>query len=296
MGLKKTICTLLCLMMCVSFSYSQSKIGYSQKGRASYYANRFQGQRTASGEKYNNNALTAAHPKLPFNTMVKVTNLANGKSVIVRVNDRGPFSKARILDVSRTAAKALSIIGNGTGLVTLEVVGLDGKVTATDADLLTLKARMKQQDMEAEHQQRERTVMVLAAHRKKLADQSQKAGEKLEEENRKAEEVFNNRFIANNAYSIWGTPKSPKGFGIQIASFTDLANARDEAKSLNSAKINEVYIQVALEHGQKLYRVVVGNFQAKRDAKKYVPTIEKAGYEGFVTKHPDNKQLAITSK
>lgn len=91
-------------------------------GIASYYAEEFNGRRTASGEVYDMEELTAAHPTLPFNTRVKVTNLENGKSVVVRINDRGPFKKGRILDLSYRAARVIGLVSEGTAPVRLEVV------------------------------------------------------------------------------------------------------------------------------------------------------------------------------
>lgn len=82
-----------------------------ETGIASVYASKFQGRRTASGERYNSKALTAAHPSLPFGSLVRVTSLSNGKTVVVRINDRGPFVEGRILDVSRAAAQALRLRG-----------------------------------------------------------------------------------------------------------------------------------------------------------------------------------------
>ncbi|CUS79652.1 rare lipoprotein A [Candidatus Kryptobacter tengchongensis] len=95
-----------------------------QVGVASYYGVEFHGRPTTSGETYDMNALTAAHPTLPIGTLVKVTNLANNKSVIVRINDRGPFKKNRIIDVSYEAAKQLGFINDGTALVKIEVIEL----------------------------------------------------------------------------------------------------------------------------------------------------------------------------
>lgn len=89
-------------------------------GWASYYKS---GQRTANGERYIPNGLTAAHRSLPFGTRVLVTNLRNGKSVIVRINDRGPFIKSRIIDLSLGAARAVGITGSGVGKVKIVVLG-----------------------------------------------------------------------------------------------------------------------------------------------------------------------------
>ncbi|PJI48917.1 MAG: septal ring lytic transglycosylase RlpA family lipoprotein [Pseudomonas sp.] len=94
--------------------------GYRAEGTASYYGKAHHGKRTASGERFNQNALTAAHRTLPFGTRVKVTNLDNGRSVVVRINDRGPFGRGRIIDVSKAAAEQLNMLRSGTAPVRLE--------------------------------------------------------------------------------------------------------------------------------------------------------------------------------
>lgn len=91
-----------------------------QEGRASFYADRFQGRPTASGEPYDSASLTAAHRSLPFGTMVKVTNLRNDKSVVVTINDRGPHLPNRIIDLSKAAAKRLNFIERGITRVRIE--------------------------------------------------------------------------------------------------------------------------------------------------------------------------------
>ncbi|HEX2764729.1 MAG TPA: septal ring lytic transglycosylase RlpA family protein [Allosphingosinicella sp.] len=92
------------------------------QGRASYYGNELAGNRTASGERFNPSAMTAAHRTLPLGTRLRVTNVANGLSVVVRVNDRGPFIRSRVLDVSLGAAKAIGMVRSGTAEVRLERV------------------------------------------------------------------------------------------------------------------------------------------------------------------------------
>lgn len=91
-------------------------------GVASFYADRFHGQRTASGERFDNQAYTAAHRTLPFGTRVRVTNPATGASVVVRINDRGPFTRGRTIDVSRVAAEELGLVRTGHGTVELELL------------------------------------------------------------------------------------------------------------------------------------------------------------------------------
>ena len=91
-------------------------------GIASFYAKKFHGRRTANGETFNNNALTAAHKTLPFGSKVKVINLQNRKSVVVRINDRGPFIRGRIIDLSVAAAKKIDLGHHGTARVKLELL------------------------------------------------------------------------------------------------------------------------------------------------------------------------------
>jgi rare lipoprotein A len=92
------------------------------KGMSSYYADKFDGKVTASGEIFNQALYTAAHKTLPFGTMLKVTRISNGKSVVVRVNDRGPFVEGRIIDLSLAAAKEIGLVIDGVAEVTIEVL------------------------------------------------------------------------------------------------------------------------------------------------------------------------------
>ena len=90
------------------------------QGHASYYGNELAGNRTANGERFNPQAMTAAHRTLPFGTKLRVTNLSNGKSVVVRINDRGPFVKKRLIDLSLGSARKISMVGAGQAMVKLE--------------------------------------------------------------------------------------------------------------------------------------------------------------------------------
>lgn len=94
-----------------------------KSGIASWYGPGFHGRRTANGERYNQNSFTAAHKSLPFGTQVLVTNLVTGRSVMVRINDRGPFVRGRVIDLSAGAARAIGVYGSGTAPVALEIVG-----------------------------------------------------------------------------------------------------------------------------------------------------------------------------
>ena len=96
--------------------------GRVETGYASYYGDEFEGRRTANGERYDGDELTAAHRTLPFGTMIRVTHVANGRAVTCRVNDRGPHRKGRIVDLSHRAAEALGMLREGVCKVKLEVL------------------------------------------------------------------------------------------------------------------------------------------------------------------------------
>ncbi len=110
----------LSLFLCVFLFCSCGKY-ITETGVASYYSDSFNGKQTANGERFNNKDLTAAHKTLPFGTKVKVLNPKNGKSVKVRINDRGPFVKGRVLDLSFAAAEALHMIDRGVMKVTASI-------------------------------------------------------------------------------------------------------------------------------------------------------------------------------
>ena len=106
------------------------KLGYEQRGIASWYGHPYHGRATASGEIYDMERLTAAHPRLPFGVTTRVENLLNGKTVEVKINDRGPFVKGRIIDLSRAAARQIDLLGPGTARVRIRVVAAPASVLA----------------------------------------------------------------------------------------------------------------------------------------------------------------------
>lgn len=114
-----TLTVLFLLFPVVSYVSAQE---FRQYGNASWYGSDFHGRPTASGESYDMHEFTGAHRDLPFGTVIKVKNLRNGREVVVRVNDRGPYIKSRIVDLSRAAASMLGIVSRGTARVSIEVI------------------------------------------------------------------------------------------------------------------------------------------------------------------------------
>ncbi len=110
--------------------YPAVDYGYDESGIASWYGSKFHGGRTANGEIFDMNALSAAHRTLPLPSVVRVTNLENGRSMVLRVNDRGPFARGRIIDVSRRAAQLLGFHRNGTARVRVRIMASESRVLA----------------------------------------------------------------------------------------------------------------------------------------------------------------------
>jgi rare lipoprotein A len=142
---------------CRSGTRDRVRIGWTERGEASWYGNPFHGQRTASGERYDMYLMTAAHRELPIGTVVEVTNLANDRRVQVRINDRGPFVRGRIIDLSYGAATELDMVRTGTADIELRVVEM-GQLRLPADTVLTVQV--------GAFQTRERADALL----KKIAD------------------------------------------------------------------------------------------------------------------------------
>jgi rare lipoprotein A len=256
--IKKTLITLSLFVL--SFS-AIAQTGYKEKGSASYYAGKFNGRKTASGEIFDSRKLTAAHRTLKFGTMVKVTNTKNNKSVVVKVNDRGPFAHNRVIDLSQEAANQIDMVQAGTAVVVLEVVGEDGKVS-------TPKTQKDE-------------IVLIDPDKNIKPDKSDKPNKNNPKEN-----IPDSAFVTGNTYNMWGKVKNPKGFGLQVGSYGDIENAKDLCKSLMKEGIEESYIQVGWS-GKKTYRILIGAFQNEKEGEKYQPAVKKAGLQGFMKRHFD---------
>jgi rare lipoprotein A len=249
---------IICLIACIKPLYSQEKQKFTQTGMASYYAGKFNGRKTANGEIYDSKKLTAAHRTLKFGSMVKVTNLKNNKSVVVRINDRGPFAHSRIIDLSQVAAQEIDMLKTGTAKVKIELVGENGKI------------------FEPEKQPEIKKDSVLASNNTTTTPKNEE----------KKPVATDTSFVTGNTYSMWGTKKSPKGMGVQVGSYGDLENAKDLCKDLHKAGISETYIQVGWSE-KRIYRVLVGAFDDEQAGQKQLETIRKAGFDGFLKRHFD---------
>ena len=217
---------------------------YVQYGKASFYGRKFNGRRTTSGERFSNLQMTAAHRTLPFNSIVRVTNLDNNKSVEVRINDRGPRSQKRIIDVTRKAAKELDIIKQGIANVKVEVLLLYR--TRADSDSILRQAILAQQAIDT-------TIFADSAGLNK-----------------------------SQWYKVSVNDVNPAGYGIQVGSFSQYTNMMKEIDTIQKMFPYSILVQNTKVNEQLFYRVILGPFDNKAQAQQVILEIKKKKVQGFI--------------
>lgn len=224
------------------------QVGYTQEGVASIYAEKFEGRTTASGESYSFRKATCAHLNLPFGTLVKVTNLSNNLSVIVRVNDRGPFAPDRIIDLSRSAAEKLGFANIGTAKVRLEVV--EPPIQSTN------QTNIQNQVTNTQNVNQVTTTP-------KVSD------------NKEQQEV-------SELYELKVNLLQPKGFAIQVGSYKEMANMLRIANDLKNSLKKEICVKVTTANNEKIYRLLVGSFSTRKEAESFQAKVIKIYPDCFI--------------
>lgn len=230
---------------------------YTQTGIASFYANKFENKITASGEIYKHSLFTAAHKSLPFGTLVKVTNTANGKTVTVKINDRGPFVEDRIIDVSKSAAKELDFINEGLTQVKIEVVSNN-------------EHNNTKNNKEVDSPQKDTSDSDTISERPTTPPNTQTTAKNMAVGQ-----------VATTYYHLKAEKTIPKGYGIQIASFQESANLIERVSVVEQELKQRVTVQVVSSNGAKIYRLIVGAFDTRAQAEYFKDSI-KSNYQGFV--------------
>ncbi|MFO8022830.1 MAG: septal ring lytic transglycosylase RlpA family protein [Perlabentimonas sp.] len=252
--------------------------GYVQEGKASFYADKFEGRTTASGERYSHSRNTCAHLTLPFGTLVKVTNLDNDKSLVVRVNDRGPFVPNRIIDLSRSAAETLGFIDKGIADVKIEVIDEDGRIldSPRQKQQKATQTRPKKQEQTAQRQKEQ-----------KSSPRAEKPVEKKEKERQPKGQPSSSVTAAapsqvaseNELYELVVKSQPPSGYAVQLGSYKELVNLLRIASDISSSLNENVRVQVSNVNGDKVYRLLVGNFDSHREADRFKEKISNT-YNG----------------
>lgn len=229
----------------------QAQSSFTQTGMASFYADKFQGRTTASGERYDKNKLTCAHLSLPFGTVLRVTCLDNNRTTVVRVNDRGPFSPDRIIDLSMRAAEALGIVSAGTGKVRIEVVKSDELVEMPVTTPESVSTPVPQQQV-AVSQPAEPAVLP----DKTVSPQSTPAVSAPSQ----ASDPTN---VAGEIYRVQVASVSAKGYAVQLASYQGLSNL---LRRMGSAEVSNPLVYVVGAEPNVTYKLMAGPFSTRAQA------------------------------
>lgn len=223
--------------------YPKEDYSYSEVGVASWYGSDFHNKKTANGEKYDMHTLTAAHRTLPLPSIVKVTNLENGRSLVLRVNDRGPYAKNRIIDISKRGAQLLGFQTKGTAKVRVELMEKESK---------ELKAALTGQKIEP--------VMASAKKTTPIKKMEYAAVEPLR---------------LDNPYNAAGGVTAEKSYFVQAGSFAK----HDAAKDLSSklSRFGKSKVAQADVDGNRYYRVRIGPFSFSEEAEVTLAKVKNYG-------------------
>lgn len=225
--------------------YPEENYSYSEVGIASWYGSDFHNKRTANGEKYDMNTLTAAHRTLPLPSIVRVTNLENGRSLVLRVNDRGPYAKNRIIDISKRGAQLLGYQAQGTAKVRVELLEKESR---------ELKAALLGESVESVKTAAVNKAVPAAAESKTL--------------------VIRNDSVAD---SVTASRAADNSYFVQAGSFTQKQSAAGLKGKLSQFGNTSIY--TAAVSGKTFYRVRIGPFSFKEEAEVTLAKVRNYGIQ-----------------
>jgi rare lipoprotein A len=234
--------------------------GYAQTGTASWYGPQFHGQRTANGEVFDQDALTAAHPTLPIPSLVQVTNLENGREIIVRVNDRGPFVGERLIDLSRGAAQALDFEGAGHARVHVRYLGPAPRRVNPDGNQAAASPPSPPPAAPARADQEEGPRSLLPPPSSGV----DLAGAPVDNAPYAAPQPSYSAPVLN-------------GYFVQVGAFSDLSNAHRVRDTVGAAGPVVVDVRQSAS-GAELFRVRVGPYASREEADAARRTLSSMGY------------------
>jgi rare lipoprotein A len=286
---------ILCFLFCSFFATSQA--GFEELGTASFYADKFHGKKTASGEVYDKNDLTCAHNTLAFGTMLRVTNLASNNSVIVRVNDRGPHTRGAIVDLSYAAAESIDLIKAGRLKVKIQVISMDeipmAKTFPVESQPFVADERME--IIAKANTQSSSSATAPVAKETEIRTASAKSPVQLKESeimisatsDEQAEELVTGATFKNYAsYRIELREPSPAhGFIVQVASLSSFDTALKEiARLQQQAQAKTLLITEKGKNGT-IFKLAVGPFTERQEADQMRNKLAKKGFpKCFVAK------------
>ncbi len=266
----------------------------AEYGLASYYADKFAGKPTASGERYDPAKMTAAHKTHPFGTILRVTRLDNGKWVEVRVNDRGPYVAGRVVDVSRAAAEKLDLIKDGNARVKVEVVRLPGE-TARRVESKKMPATpvpgKKTEPEVTTYGEPARTTPVKPAKPSSGKTTSKPHPKPQTPAPAKTKETMHakggtlvKQFKPLGVYRIRLEHPEASGYGVQVASLTTTEGVLKQIADLQARWFDEILLKIEERPtGKPLYKIILGSFDTRKEAEAYKESLKKKyKIDGFV--------------
>ncbi len=268
------------LIFFIGLFLSLSGHAQTQTGKASFYADRFSGRLTANGERFNPKKFTAAHRHLPFDTKVLVTNLANNKSVVVRINDRGPYVSGRIIDLSHAAAKKLGFIKKGVTDVVIKVVDentvVDGKLIENTKDLVATSSKTRRKSKKQSKR--------VEKNAKKQAEQAEEAPttKKVKTDSAIVE--------ATEFYTLQTERSKPKGYGVQIGTFEEGINFLRLASRLTGQYQKRLTAEVKRVNETQVYSIIIGDFSSKDKAEEFKEEVRKDYPGAFIVNFSETKK------
>lgn len=293
----------LLLTILISFSIGNINAQEEEFGLASYYSDDFDGRSTAYGDTYHKDEMTCAHKRYPYGTRIRVTRLDNNKSVVVKVIDRGPFIKGRIVDLSRKAAEELGIIKLKSVDVKVEKVGAaNTKSTIAEATPILNKPVEKIVDEEepTTPETYEEVAPAIAREAPITAEEKEEAApvEKEEVQERSPAKTTQPRSrsassrsqLVGDDFTPYGLYKfalekpSQDGFGVQVASFNNFDNVLQRVAELQAKWFDNILISIeAGTGGKKTYKIILGPFNDQKTAQHYQESLgSRYRIKGFV--------------
>lgn len=247
---------------------------YDETGIASWYGDEFHGKRTANGEIFDKNALTAAHPTLPLPTLVRVTNLDNGRSAVLRINDRGPFKRNRVIDISHRGANVLGFANIGTAKVRVQVLERESRIMAEAAKKgYPPKIQMA---MAFRRTPETENMQVASAGNVMPSVPSPTVATNDLPPPQAVAQVTNADIEDLNKQLFRKYPVTPTSIYVQVGSFTDINNARALQPKL--AGLGNVNIYETVVGGRQFHRVRIGPIGTVDQADIILNRTIKAGY------------------
>lgn len=306
----KTIFKLtLTLFLFVAFA-STTNAQEEQYGQASYYSDKYHGKKTASGVKYDKTKMTCAHNDYPFGSTIKVTHLENKRSVVVKVVDRGPYIKGRIVDLSRAAAGKIGLINDGVAQVKVELVSTKGKVSelsakgdkkpteySTAPSRKSVEETIKKSSARATNSAKKSTAAVkskAAATKKAKTPTAAKSG---------AAKVTDKDVVTakgddapaalpmltakdlkdTDLYQISLLKPKKEGYGVQVASLGDYEGVLKKVAYLQGRFFQNIMIRTEKAEGVNVYKIILGQFETRDQANSYKKDLKKKKkISGFV--------------